>query len=64
MYGLEHTPQRFRNEYLTPFTTVKNLYLTGQDIVSCGLGGALFSGLITASAIQKKDLSKKIMQNR
>jgi all-trans-retinol 13,14-reductase len=62
IYGLEHSPARFRNEHLTPHTPFKNLYLTGQDIVSCGIGGALMSGLITSSAILKKNLIKSIMK--
>jgi all-trans-retinol 13,14-reductase len=62
IYGLEHSPERFRNEYLTPHTPFKNLYLTGQDIVSCGIGGALMGGLITSSAILKRNLIKTIMK--
>ncbi|WP_373497652.1 phytoene desaturase family protein [Aquiflexum sp.] len=62
IYGLEHSPARFRNEYLTPHTPFKNLYLTGQDIVSCGIGGALMGGLITSSAILRKNLIKTIMK--
>ncbi|RPA67977.1 NAD(P)/FAD-dependent oxidoreductase [Cyclobacteriaceae bacterium YHN15] len=62
IYGLEHSPARFRNEHLTPHTPFKNLYLTGQDIVSCGIGGALMSGLITSSAILRKNLIKTIMK--
>lgn len=61
IYGLEHSPERFRNENLTPHTPIKNLYLTGQDIVSCGIGGALMGGLITSSAILRKNLIKSIM---
>ncbi|EKB49999.1 phytoene desaturase family protein [Cecembia lonarensis] len=61
IYGLEHSPARFRNENLTPHTPIKNLYLTGQDIVSCGIGGALMGGLITSSAILRKNLVKNIM---
>jgi hypothetical protein len=33
---------------------IKNLYLTGQDIVTCGIGGALMSGLLTAAAVSGK----------
>jgi hypothetical protein len=28
------TPQRFRTRSLTPHTSVRNLYLTGQDVAS------------------------------
>lgn len=54
IYGLDHGPARFRDMNLRPRTPVKNLYLTGQDIVTCGVGGALMSGLLTAAAITGK----------
>jgi all-trans-retinol 13,14-reductase len=37
--------------------------MTGQDIVTVGIGGALFSGVLTASAILKKNLVKQIIKN-
>lgn len=51
IYGLDHSPDRFRRKELRPKTPIKNLYLTGQDIVTCGIGGALMGGLLTVSAI-------------
>jgi all-trans-retinol 13,14-reductase len=60
LYGLDHTPTRFSQKFLRPKTPIKNLYLTGQDIVSAGVGGALFSGLITATAITGINFMKKI----
>jgi len=54
IYGLDHSPARFRDMNLRPRTAVKNLYLTGQDIVTCGVGGALMSGLLTAAAVSGK----------
>ena len=62
IYGLEHSPQRFRYKWLRPQTPVKNLFLTGQDTLTVGLGGALFSGVITASTILKKNYFGKIMK--
>jgi all-trans-retinol 13,14-reductase len=56
IYGLEHTPERFRLKNLRPSTSIKGLYLTGQDVVSVGIGGALFSGVLTAAAILKKNV--------
>lgn len=53
IYGIDHTTDRFRHKFLRAHTPVKNLFLTGQDIVTVGIGGALFAGLITAAAVLK-----------
>lgn len=60
IYGLEHTPARFRLNWLRPQTPIKNLFLTGQDTLTVGVGGALFSGVITASTILKKNFMSRI----
>ncbi len=60
LYGLEHTPDRYKQKFLNPRTPIKGLFLTGQDIVTAGVGGALFSGFITTTAITGKNLWKKI----
>lgn len=62
IYGLDHTPKRFRQRYLKPRTPVKNLFLTGQDVVTAGVAAALFSGVITASAMTGKNIIKKVMK--
>ena len=51
IYGLDHTPERFRMPELRPKTPIKNYYLTGQDIVTVGIGGALMSGVLTAAHV-------------
>jgi all-trans-retinol 13,14-reductase len=61
IYGIEHTPARFRLRWLRPHTPVHSLFLTGQDIVTGGVVGALFSGVVTASAILQKNLLKDIV---
>ena len=58
IYGLDHSPKRFRQDFLKPKTPIKNFYLTGQDIATAGVGGALFSGVLTASAISGKNVLK------
>ena len=50
-YGLAHTKARFEQEWLTPKTRVKGLYLTGQDLISCGVVGALMAGMVTAMSV-------------
>lgn len=61
IYGIDHTPDRFKLKWLRPSTPIKNLYLTGQDIVSDGVTGALYSGLLTASAMTGKNLIRQIV---
>jgi len=63
IYGIDHTPKRFRQKFLQPRTPIKGLYLTGQDIVTAGIGGALLSGLITAAAVTGKNYKKEIFSS-
>lgn len=51
LYGINHDPQRFAQSWLTPRTKIPGLWLTGQDIVSCGVVGAMMGGVLTAQAI-------------
>ena len=60
MYGIDHSPNRFRQRWLRPKSMIGNLYYTGQDITTVGVSSALFSGLLTASSVMKKDLSKML----
>lgn len=55
-YGLAATPDRFLLQTLRAHTRVKNLFLTGQDVVVPGVSGALFGGITAASAILGKNL--------
>lgn len=64
IYGIDHTPERFAKKFLLPETPIKGLYLTGQDIVTAGIGGAVFGGVITASAILNKNMVKEILTDR
>ena len=50
-YGLAHTKARFEQDWLTPKTRVQGLYLTGQDLISCGVVGALMAGMVTAMSV-------------
>jgi all-trans-retinol 13,14-reductase len=60
IYGLEHTPARFRVQCLRAHTPIKNLFLTGQDVVTVGVAGALFSGVVTTTAILQRNVLGKI----
>ncbi|MFO7530086.1 MAG: NAD(P)/FAD-dependent oxidoreductase [Marinobacter sp.] len=52
LYGLDHNPERFEQDWLRPKTPIPGLYLTGQDILTCGVVGAMIGGLITTLAIR------------
>lgn len=51
IYGLRHDPQRFKQSWLRVDTPIDGLYLTGQDLVTCGVSGALISGVLTAARV-------------
>ena len=63
LYGINHDPERFRQKWLRPQTDIKNLYLTGQDVLTVGVTSALFSGLLTASAILNKNLMSDLVKD-
>ena len=56
LIGLELPP------FLKPRTPIKNFHLTGQDIVTAGVGGALFSGVLTTMAMTGKNVLKRIQE--
>ncbi|GAA4836817.1 NAD(P)/FAD-dependent oxidoreductase [Algivirga pacifica] len=59
IYGLDHTPERFYSDELTVKTPIKNFYMTGQDIISCGFAGSLSAAFVTASYLRKKNMFNK-----
>lgn len=50
--GLDHTLDRFQQTWIHPKTKIKNFYLTGSDVVTAGVGGALMGGVMTTAAMQ------------
>ncbi|KMQ49911.1 Carotenoid cis-trans isomerase [Chitinispirillum alkaliphilum] len=53
-YGLASTPERYNNPNLRVRTPVKNLYMSGVDIVTSGISGARSSGLLAAATIDPR----------
>jgi all-trans-retinol 13,14-reductase len=51
LYGLDHDPGRMSQSWLRPRTRVPGLWLTGQDVMSCGVTGAMMGGMASAVAI-------------
>lgn len=64
IYGLAHTPERFANTAISARTPFKNLYLTGQDVVTCGIGGALNAAFLTVSAINGENAFNRLRKTR
>jgi all-trans-retinol 13,14-reductase len=64
LYGLDHSPARFEERSLRPRTAVKGLFLTGQDVATCGVASALVSGYLSASAALGRNLLGKTTQTR
>ncbi|WP_298562359.1 phytoene desaturase family protein [Streptomyces luteogriseus] len=53
--SLAHTPQRFALRGLGAHTHVPGLLLTGQDVASAGVSGAIMGGVVAASAALERD---------
>ena len=54
--GVESSPERFQQKWLRAQTPIRGLYITGQDLTTDGVIGALVGGVICASAVVGKDL--------
>lgn len=57
-YGIETTPRRMLSKALNIRTPVSGLLLSGQDVMSPGIAGALAAGMLTAGAIDPRVLTK------
>ena len=57
-YGLETTPRRMLSEALSPRTPTPGLFLTGQDVLTPGIAGALWGGMLCAAAIDPRIFAK------
>lgn len=51
LYGLAHTRERLDQDWLRPKTNIPGLWLTGQDVLTCGVTGAMMAGLITTMSL-------------
>jgi phytoene dehydrogenase-like protein/NAD(P)H-flavin reductase len=51
MYGFKQTPGYYRNSIFDVKTPVKGLYLSGTDVCSAGVTGAMMGGVAAASAV-------------
>ena len=53
-YGVETTPRRILSDALSARTPVPGLFLTGQDVMTPGIAGALVGGMLGAAAIDPR----------
>ena len=51
IYGLDHTSERLQQKWLGPRTRIPGLWLTGQDVLTCGVTGAMMAGVLTTTAM-------------
>jgi len=58
--GIESSPQRFRQTWLRATTPIDGLYLSGQDVSTDGVIGALVGGVLAGSAVLGRDLMRDI----
>ena len=63
IYGVAPTPARFGIRGLGARTPIRGLYLTGQDVSSLGVVGALYGGVISASVALGKNLLSAISKS-
>lgn len=62
IYGLEHSPERFRQPWLRSRLPIRDLLLVGQDAVSVGVGASLMSGVLAASVILRRNVLGDIVR--
>jgi all-trans-retinol 13,14-reductase len=54
IYGLETTPRRVLSDALSPATPIPGLYLSGQDMMTPGIAGSLWGGVLSAAAVDPR----------
>jgi all-trans-retinol 13,14-reductase len=59
--SLAHTPQRFALRDLGAHTHIPGLLLTGQDVASAGVSGAIMGGVVAASAALERDVLQDLV---
>jgi len=52
IYGLEPTPERFRNSWLRPRSPIDGLFFSGSEITSVGVIGAMMGGVLATVAAE------------
>jgi len=50
-YGLATVPERYTRKWISPYTPIRNLYMTGADAGAMSVIGATYTGLLTAGVV-------------
>ena len=64
IYGLQHTAHRFEQRWLRPRTPIKGLYLTGADVCSAGVVGAMMGGMLCSSAVLQGNALGQVLKRQ
>ena len=64
IYGLSHDAHRYAQRWLRPQTPIKGLYLSGADVVSAGVVGAMMGGFICTSAVLKGNVLGQVLKHQ
>ena len=62
VYGLEASPARFQLRHIRAHTPIRGLYLTGADVSTAGVTGALAGGAVAASAVLGRNLVSSLFR--
>jgi all-trans-retinol 13,14-reductase len=62
IYGLEPSVERYDNRWLRPASPIKNLYMSGCDVGSPGVIGAMFGGVLAALAAKPLAVGKYVRE--
>jgi all-trans-retinol 13,14-reductase len=52
IYGIEPTPERFRNPWLRPRSPIPGLFFSGSEVATVGVIGAMMGGVLAATAAE------------
>lgn len=52
IYGLEPTPKRFENKWLRPRSPIPGLFMSGSEVATVGVIGAMMGGVLAAASAE------------
>jgi all-trans-retinol 13,14-reductase len=64
IYGLAHNRRRFEQRWLRPRTPIDGLFLTGADVCSAGVVGAMMGGMLCSSAVLQNNALGQVLKHQ